>query len=54
METDHDRKPRESTQSIARSELEVPGFEEIDKPDIDVVSLGSASYTKMLGRIWAA
>ena len=42
----------ESTQSIARAELDIPGFEEIDKPEIDVVSLGSASYTKMLGKIW--
>lgn len=45
-------KTETSTQSLARAELEIPGFEEVEKPEVDVVSLGSASYTKMLGRIW--
>jgi hypothetical protein len=29
-------------------------FEEIELPDADTVTLGNASYTKMLGRIYAA
>ncbi|MGW0390777.1 hypothetical protein ACWDYJ_07725 [Streptomyces sp. NPDC003042] len=32
---------------------ELVGFEEIESPDADVVSMGDASYTKMLGRIWS-
>lgn len=31
---------------------ELFGFEEVENPDADVVSMGDASYTKMLGRIW--
>jgi hypothetical protein len=27
-------------------------FEEVEYPDADVVTMGDASYTKMLGRIW--
>jgi hypothetical protein len=33
-------------------ELEIAGFEEIEAPEADCVSLGSASYTKMLGKVW--
>jgi hypothetical protein len=29
-------------------------FEEVELPGADTVTLGSASYTKMLGRIYAA
>lgn len=50
--TMEEAKTETSTQSLARAELEIPGFEEVEKPEVDVVSLGSASYTKMLGRIW--
>ncbi|MFI1256252.1 hypothetical protein ACH4U6_21095 [Streptomyces netropsis] len=32
---------------------ELLGFEEIENPEADVVSMGDASYTKMLGRIWS-
>jgi hypothetical protein len=35
------------------SELSIAGFEEIETPEADCVSLGSASYTKMLGKIWS-
>lgn len=28
-------------------------FDEVELPDADVVTMGDASYTKMLGRIWA-
>jgi hypothetical protein len=34
-------------------ELEIAGFDEVETPEADVVSLGSASYTKMLGKIYA-
>ncbi len=29
------------------------GFEEVEYPDADVVTMGDASYTKMLGRIYS-
>lgn len=32
--------------------LDIAGFDEVETPDADCVSLGSASYTKMLGKIW--
>ena len=34
-------------------ELGIAGFDEVETPEADTVSLGSASYTKMLGKIWA-
>jgi hypothetical protein len=33
-------------------EDELVGFEEVEQPGADVVSMGDASYTKMLGRIY--
>ena len=35
------------------SELTIAGFEEVKTPEADCVSLGSASYTKMLGKVWS-
>ncbi len=31
----------------------LPGFEDIEDPDPDVVITGDASYSRMLGRIWS-
>ncbi len=39
-------------ESKQNDDLAIAGFEEIKTPDADVVSLGSASYTKMLGKIY--
>ncbi len=36
-----------------KTELVIAGFEEVKTPEADIVSLGSASYTKMLGKIYA-
>ena len=35
------------------ADLTIAGFEEVETPEADCVSLGSASYTKMLGKIWS-
>lgn len=44
---------RKSLTERANEELQIAGFDEIDTPEADIVSLGSASYTKMLGKIYA-
>ncbi|GAA4666365.1 hypothetical protein [Streptomyces youssoufiensis] len=44
-------KDRHSLAERTESELGIAGFDEIDTPDADIVSLGGASYTKMLGKI---
>ncbi len=36
-----------------KKELEIAGFDEVETPEADIVSLGSASYTKMLGKIYS-
>jgi hypothetical protein len=36
-----------------KQELDIAGFDEVETPQADIVSLGSASYTKMLGKIYA-
>lgn len=44
--------PKEpDVQTRDRSDVD---FEEIELPDADAVTLGNASYTKMLGRIYAS
>jgi len=48
-----EKTPRRSLTERTKEELEIAGFDEIDTPEADVVSLGSASYTKMLGKIYA-
>jgi hypothetical protein len=35
-----------------KEELKIASFDEVETPDADIVSLGSASYTKMLGKIY--
>ncbi|MFC4031448.1 hypothetical protein ACFO3J_08150 [Streptomyces polygonati] len=44
---------RESLADRTRNELEIAGFDEVETPEADIVSLGSASYTKMLGKIYS-
>ncbi|MFD4243974.1 hypothetical protein ACTVZO_02230 [Streptomyces sp. IBSNAI002] len=44
---------RKSLTELTESELEIKGFDEVDTPEADIVSLGSASYTKMLGKIYS-
>ncbi|MET9498454.1 hypothetical protein [Streptomyces sp. NPDC006552] len=34
-------------------ELAIESFDEVDTPEADIVSLGDASYTKMLGKIYS-
>lgn len=47
--------PKEQTnlKENTKKELEIAGFDEVETPEADIVSLGSASYTKMLGKIYA-
>ena len=53
--TDNKDKPRLPVLEVTKesSELTIAGFEEVETPDADCVSLGSASYTKMLGKVWS-
>jgi hypothetical protein len=44
---------QENTKNETKTELDIAGFEEVKTPEADIVSLGSASYTKMLGKIYA-
>ncbi len=44
---------RKSLTERTQAELEIAGFDEVETPEADIVSLGSASYTKMLGKIYA-
>ncbi len=43
--------PNDNNETDER-ELNIAGFEEIETPAADVVTLGSASYTKQLGKIF--
>ena len=42
---------QETAKDTSRNDLD---FEEVETPDADTVTLGNASYTKMVGRIFAA
>ena len=44
---------RKSLTERTQDELEIAGFDEVETPEADIVSLGGASYTKMLGKIYA-
>ena len=41
-------------QEHTKKELAIAGFEEVETPEADIVSLGSASYTKMLSKTYAS
>jgi hypothetical protein len=55
MQAHEKKEQNHSTQIEAqdKKELKIAGFDEVETPDADIVSLGSASYTKMLGKIYA-
>ena len=41
---------KDAVEATVTEELSLDGFDEEDQPLVSVVSLGSASYTKMLGK----
>ncbi|GAA2434371.1 hypothetical protein ACFPFX_29600 [Streptomyces mauvecolor] len=47
-----EEKANQSSVDDCLGEDELVGFEEVEQPGADVVSMGDASYTKMLGRIY--
>ncbi|WP_018383270.1 hypothetical protein [Wenjunlia vitaminophila] len=47
------QKTRKSLTERTQDELEIAGFDEVETPEADIVSLGGASYTKMLGKIYS-
>lgn len=51
--TEKNQTKRASLTERTEAELEIAGFDEVETPEADVVSLGSASYTKMLGKIYS-
>jgi hypothetical protein len=53
LEKAKDTPPRRGLTERTNDELAIAGFDEVETPEADVVSLGSASYTKMLGKIYA-
>lgn len=54
LDVNKDQTPaRKSLTDRTRAELEIAGFDEVDTPEADIVSLGGASYTKMLGKIYS-
>ncbi|MEU9184799.1 hypothetical protein AB0D14_09570 [Streptomyces sp. NPDC048484] len=44
---------RKSLTERTQDELEIAGFDEVDTPAADIVSLGGAGCTKMLGKTYA-
>ena len=50
---DHRPNDRQSLAERTENELGIAGFDEVDTPEADVVSLGGASYAKMLGKIYS-
>ncbi|MEU0373093.1 MULTISPECIES: hypothetical protein [Streptomyces] len=44
---------RKSLTERTEDELAIESFDEVESPEADIVSLGDASYTKMLGKIYA-